>query len=103
MRFLAITLATAALTGMLFAEGIPVKSQLVQDKCGTCHTTDSQQRMSRISYQRKTPEGWEETVRRMVQLHKVSLTPVEARDIVQYLANAQGLTASEVDKISFAL
>lgn len=103
MRFLAITLATAALTGMLFAEGIPVKSQLVQDKCGTCHTTDSQQRMSRISYQRKTPEGWEETVRRMVQLHKVSLTPVEARDIVQYLADAQGLTASEVDKISFAL
>jgi quinohemoprotein amine dehydrogenase len=103
MRFVALTLTIAALTGILSAEGIPVKSQLVQDKCGTCHTTDSQQRMSRISYQRKTPEGWEETVRRMVQLHKVSLTPEEARNIVQYLADAQGLTASEVDKISFAL
>jgi quinohemoprotein amine dehydrogenase len=88
---------------MLWAEGIPVKSQLVQDKCGGCHTTDSQQRMSRISYQRKTPEGWEETVRRMVQLHKVSLTPADARAIVQYLGDQHGLTASEVDKISYAL
>jgi len=103
MRLLAITLTTAALTAMLWAEGIPVKSQLVQDKCGGCHTLDSQQRMSRISYQRKTPEGWEETVRRMVQLHKVSLTPAEARAIVQYLGDQQGLTASEVDKISYAL
>jgi quinohemoprotein amine dehydrogenase len=103
MRCLLIALTTAALTGMLWAEGIPVKSELVQDKCGGCHTTDSQQRMSRISYQRKTPEGWQETVRRMVQLHKVSLTPVEARAIVQYLGDQQGLTASEVDKISYAL
>jgi quinohemoprotein amine dehydrogenase len=103
MRFLAITLTTAVFTAMLWAEGIPVKSQLVQDKCGGCHTLDSQQRMSRISYQRKTPEGWEETVRRMVQLHKVSLTPAEARAIVQYLGDQQGLTASEVDKISYAL
>ncbi len=103
MRFLAIALTTAALTGMLWAEGIPVKSQLVQDKCGGCHTVDSQKRMSRISYQRKTPEGWEETVRRMVQLHKVSLTPADARAIVQYLGDQQGLTASEVEKISYAL
>jgi quinohemoprotein amine dehydrogenase len=103
MRFLAIALTTAALTGMLSAEGIPVKSQLVQDKCGGCHTVDSQQRMSRISYQRKTPEGWEETIRRMAQLHKVSLAPADARAIVQYLGDAQGLTASEVEKISYAL
>lgn len=103
MRLVAIVLTTATLTGLLSAEGIPVKSQLVQDKCGTCHTTDSQQRMSRISYQRKTPEGWEETVRRMVQLHKLSLTPQEAKDVVQYLADAQGLTASEIEKISVAL
>jgi quinohemoprotein amine dehydrogenase len=103
MRFLPLALTTAALTGMLSAEGIPVKSQLVQDKCGGCHTTDSQQRMSRISYQRKTPEGWEETVRRMTRLHKVSLTRSDARSIVQYLGDQQGLTASEVEKISYAL
>jgi quinohemoprotein amine dehydrogenase len=103
MRLLAIALTTVALTGTLWAEGIPVKSQLVQDKCGGCHSIDSQKRMSRISYQRKTPEGWEETIRRMVQLHKISLNPAEARAIVQYLGDAQGLTASEVDKISYAL
>jgi quinohemoprotein amine dehydrogenase len=103
MRLVAIALTTVALAGLVSAEGIPVKSKLVQDKCGGCHSIDSQQRMSRISYQRKTPEGWEETIRRMVQLHKVSLSPEEARSIVQYLADAQGLTASEVDKISYAM
>ena len=103
MRLTAILLTTIALAGILRADGIPVKSKLVQDKCGACHIPDAQQRMSRISYQRKTPEGWEETIRRMVQLHKVDLTPEEARAIVQYLGDEQGLTASEVDKISYAL
>jgi len=75
MRLSAILLTTVALAGILRADGIPVKSKLVQDKCGGCHTADAQQRMSRISYQRKTPEGWEETIRRMVQLHKLDLSP----------------------------
>jgi quinohemoprotein amine dehydrogenase len=96
-------LTLVALTGMLYAEGIPVKSELVRNKCGACHNVDSQQRMTRISYQRKTPEGWEETVRRMVRLHDVTLTAVEARQIVQYLSDQHGLTASELAKISYAL
>ena len=103
MRYLAIVVTILAVCAALSAQGIPVKSQLVRDKCGACHAEDSQQRMTRISYQRKTPEGWEETVRRMVQLHKVPLTSQEARDIVQYLGDQQGLTASEVDKISYAM
>lgn len=89
--------------GILRAEGLPVKSQLVRDACGTCHHVDSEQRMSRISYARKTPEGWEETVKRMVRLHELRLSPSDAREIVQYLADNQGLTASELDKVSYAL
>jgi quinohemoprotein amine dehydrogenase len=103
MRLLWTVLTLAALTGVLRAEGIPVKSELVRSKCGACHNVDSQQRMSRISYQRKTPEGWEETVRRMVRLHDVTLTPAEARQIVQYLSAQHGLTASELARISYAL
>lgn len=92
-----------ALASTLWAEGFPIKSQLVRDSCGTCHQVDSQQRMSRISYARKTPEGWQESVLRMMRIHEVKLSPDEARQIVQYLADNQGLTASELDKISYAL
>jgi quinohemoprotein amine dehydrogenase len=88
---------------LLCAEGLRVKNQLVRDACGACHRVDAEQRMSRISYMRKTPEGWEETVQRMVRLHKVSLTPSDAREIVRYLSDSQGLTASELEKVSYAL
>jgi quinohemoprotein amine dehydrogenase len=88
---------------LLSAEGLPVKSQLVRDACGACHRVDAEQHMSRISYMRKTPEGWEETVQRMVRLHKVPLSPSDAREIVRYLSDSQGLTASELEKVSYAL
>jgi quinohemoprotein amine dehydrogenase len=104
-KLLRLFLAGVALasTALLWAEGFPVKSQLVRDSCGTCHRVDSEQRMTRISYARKTPEGWEETVKRMVRIHEVRLSPSDAREIVQYLADNQGLTASELDKISYTL
>jgi len=88
---------------VLHAQGLPVKSQLVRDACGACHRVDSEQRMSRISYARKTPEGWEETVQRMVRLHHISLSPADAREIVRYLSDDHGLTASELEKVSYAL
>ncbi len=87
----------------LCAEGLPVKNQLVREACGACHRVDTEQRMSRISYMRKTPEGWEETLQRMVRLHKVSLSSSDAREIVRYLSDTQGLTASELEKVSYAL
>ena len=54
-------------------EGIPIASEAVKQACGVCHKADDKQRMSRISYRRTTPEGWQETVRRMVTLHSAQL------------------------------
>jgi quinohemoprotein amine dehydrogenase len=85
------------------AEGFPIKSQVVRDACGSCHKTDSEGKMSRISYMRKSPEGWEETVRRMARIRGVSITPEEARKVVQYLADNQGLTASELEPVAYAI
>ena len=48
-----------------FAQCIPVESEVVRSTCGGCHQVDSHLCMSRISNLRKTPEGWEDTVRRM--------------------------------------
>ena len=61
-------------------EGIPVVSELVRAKCGTCHRADDKMRMSRISYRRATPENWEKTIKRMVALNHATLEPADARD-----------------------
>ena len=40
--------------------------------------------MTRISYRRATPENWELTIRRMMSLNNVQLTPDVARRIIKY-------------------
>jgi quinohemoprotein amine dehydrogenase len=76
-------------------EGIPVTNQLVIDKCSGCHTKDAKSNLLRISWERTTPEGWEEAIKRMVRLRGVSLTPEEARSIVKYLSANHGLAPEE--------
>jgi len=41
----------------------PVTNALVVSKCGSCHATDAKSNMSRISWIRTTPEGWEEAIK----------------------------------------
>ena len=82
-------------------EGIPVTSDLVKRKCGTCHKADEQGRLSRISYRRTTPEGWELTIKRMVTLNNLKIEPAEARDVLRYLADHQGLAPEEAKPAAF--
>src|ERR1700675_690497 len=72
-------------------EGIPVTDPLVIAKCGTCHTKDDKGNLSRISWERTTPEGWEEAIKRMVRLNGVQLKPEEARAMVKSLSTTHGL------------
>lgn len=83
------------------AEGIPVTSELVVRNCSRCHQQDDDGRMSRISYLRKTPEGWSQSIRRMVALNDVSVDPEDAREIVRYLANRHGLAPEELRPVSW--
>lgn len=76
-------------------DGIPVNSPLVQAACGSCHATDDAGRMSRISWQRKSAEGWQITVIRMIRTGNISLAPEEARDVVRYLTDNHGLAPEE--------
>ena len=85
------------------AQCIPVASEVVRGACGVCHQVDSHLCMSRISYQRKTPEGWEDTIRRMGRMNGIPSSASEAREIIRYLADAQGLTSSEAQGIAYAL
>ena len=76
--------------------GIPVTSDVVVDACGNCHRLDDDGRMTRISYLRKTPEGWQTSIRRMVSLVGIDLDPQTAREVVRYLSDHHGIAPEEL-------
>jgi quinohemoprotein amine dehydrogenase len=82
-------------------EGIPVTDPVVIAKCGTCHTKDDKGNLSRISWERSTPEGWEEAIKRMVRLNGLSITPVEARSVLKYLSTYHGLAPQEAKPVMY--
>ncbi|MFN0123281.1 MAG: quinohemoprotein amine dehydrogenase subunit alpha, partial [Blastocatellia bacterium] len=75
--------------------GFAVTSPLVVAKCAGCHKQDDKGRMTRISWERTTPEGWQQVIKRMVRLNGLTLSPDEARQIVRYLSNNHGLAPEE--------
>src|ERR1041385_2184760 len=82
-------------------EGIPVTDPLVIARCGTCHTKDDKGNLSRISWERATPEGWEQAIKRMVRLNGAVLTPVEARSVLKYLSTYHGLAPEEAKPVMY--
>ncbi len=98
MRFATVVavVSLVCLTGAAGADdGIPVKSPLVQAACGSCHASDDAGRMSRISWQRKSAEGWQITIIRMIRTGNVDLAPEDAREVVRYLTDNHGLAPEE--------
>jgi quinohemoprotein amine dehydrogenase len=81
--------------------GIPIPDATVQKACAPCHTVDDKQQISRISFRRNTPEGWQETIRRMVALNNLRIDPQTARSVVKYLSNNLGLAPEEARPAAF--
>lgn len=77
--------------------------QLVADTCGGCHVEGQGGSFSRISDMRKTPEGWDMTVARMINFHGLAISPADRRAVVRYLANSQGLAPAETQNFRYAL
>ncbi len=82
-------------------DGIPVTDPLVISRCGTCHQKDAKSNLSRISWERTTPEGWEEAIKRMVRLNGLTIEPAEARAILKYLATDHGLSPEEAKPLMY--
>ncbi len=82
-------------------EGIPITDATVQKACGTCHRPDDKGQMSRISFQRNTPEGWQSTIQRMAALNGLSIDPTTARQVVKYLSDNLGLAPEEAKPAAF--
>jgi quinohemoprotein amine dehydrogenase len=76
-------------------DGIPITDATVQKACGSCHRPDEKGQLSRISFQRNTPEGWQSQIQRMAALNGLSIEPATARQVVKYLSNNLGLAPEE--------
>jgi quinohemoprotein amine dehydrogenase len=81
--------------------GIPVRDDLTKQRCSPCHKADKDGNLTRISWVRTTPEGWQQAIKRMVRLNGLSLKPEEARHIVQYLSANHGLAPEEAAAINW--
>lgn len=82
-------------------EGIPITNAAVRAACEPCHAADEKDHLTRISYRRTTPEGWQLTLKRMATLNGVPLAPEPAREILRYLSNQLGLAPEEAHPAAF--
>jgi quinohemoprotein amine dehydrogenase len=81
--------------------GIPITDETVRKACAGCHRPDDKQQLTRISFQRNTPEGWQEVIRRMAALNGLRIDAATARDVVKYLSNHLGLAPEEARPAAF--
>jgi quinohemoprotein amine dehydrogenase len=86
----------------LAEDGIPVADPLVKAKCGTCHASDEHGNMQHISWERTTPEGWQDALRDQILANGVNLTAAEARSMVKYLSARHGLAPEEAKTVMYA-
>ncbi len=84
------------------AAGIKVTSDLILSKCTDCHK-NAGGIVSRISFLRKSPEGWEETLWRHKRIHGLSVTKDEKEALILYLSDKQGLAPEEVAPYAYTL
>ena len=96
-----VMLAVGAFSSFAVVPLAGADEELLNRYCLGCHMP-SEQGLSRISEQRKTPEGWEMTISRMQLMHGLVITDQDGRSaanikvaIVKHLADTQGLAPSE--------
>ncbi|KAF1030575.1 MAG: hypothetical protein GAK37_01243 [Pseudomonas sp.] len=76
---------------------------ILRETCQGCHLPEADNALSRISHQRKTPEGWLMSIARMQTMHGLQISDEDRRTLVKYLADTQGLAPSETDGVRYAL
>lgn len=78
---------------------------VIQEKCLSCHTRtgNPDAPYSRISEQRKTPEGWQMTLYRMQHRNGLVLSSEETQAVIRYLSDEQGLAPSETAPFRYVL
>ncbi|WJS04820.1 quinohemoprotein amine dehydrogenase subunit alpha [Roseibium aggregatum] len=97
----------AGLAGLMLLMPLPAGAQdgatLLEENCSGCHMADDNGALSRISGQRKTPEGWLMTIVRMRLFHGMEIEPAVQSELVHYLSDTQGLAPSETEGLRYVL
>jgi len=96
---LAVAGALHSTQAMAARDGVTI----LKETCQRCHTPEGDKELSRISHQRKTPEGWLMSIARMQTMHGLQISDDDRRVLVKYLADKQGLAPSEADGGRYAL
>ncbi len=102
LGLLAATLGNVAI-GANAADTASRAEHIMSKQCIACHTRDDDNQWSRISQQRKTPEGWLMTIARMQVMHGLKVTDEERRVLVKHLSDTQGLSPEETDGYRYVL
>ena len=80
--------------------------EIIEAKCTACHTNykdTSDTSLTRISEQRKTPEGWWMTISRMEKSNGLVISNEEKKSVVKYLSDTQGLNPEESEPYRYIL
>lgn len=79
--------------------------QIIKENCLLCHseTGKAEAPFTRISEQRKTPEGWQTTINRMKSQRGLKIKPEHERVLIKYLADNQGLAPAETAGLRYVL
>ena len=77
--------------------------ELINEQCLDCHKRQPDGSLRRLTDARRTPEGWDMTVGRMTQVHRIKLSPVERQTLVKYLADKYGLAPEEAGPWRYAI
>jgi quinohemoprotein amine dehydrogenase len=84
------------------ASGIKVVNDVILAMCTSCHANDHGI-VSRISFLRKTPEGWEETLWRHKRIHGLKVSREQKEALLLYLSDRHGLAPAEVAPFAYTL
>lgn len=79
--------------------------QIIRDNCLACHSEESADapQWSRMSHQRKSPEGWLMTIGRMQVMHGLQIDDDDRRSLVKYFSDRQGLAPEESQPYRYAM
>lgn len=103
-RLMGGILLAGALTPATAVQAVDAET-IIKTKCLACHTAEDAKTatFSRMSHQRKTPEGWLMTIARMQVMHDLQITDEERRTLVKYFSDKQGLAPEETEGARYAM
>lgn len=98
----AVAVVVAFSAGVARAEMAKAEN-ILNSRCTACHERLADGGLKRISKIRKTPEGWDMTIVRMMLVHGVKVGADERKALVKHLADTQGLAPEEAAGFRYIL